>query len=264
MEETAEPAEQKNTVPVIDRMMEVLGQLERRSDGSNIRELTQDLGQPRTTVYRILNTLQHHNMVRRDEDGFYYLGDRLLRLASHVTGGGGQVDIAALGQPVLDKLADEIGESCKLSVLDDQGLLVIAVSQGRREYALAVTPGQRMPVHVGAAGKLLLAHLNEDELQKRFAKPLVALTPKSITDPRRLRRELSRIRKQGWAQDAGEHMLSIQAVSAPVFDRSGKMIAAISVPFLKGTEQQRIDEIREAVMTAAEGLSVALKGQASQ
>ncbi|WP_180900528.1 IclR family transcriptional regulator [Martelella soudanensis] len=262
MEQSVEPAAQKHTVPVIDRMMEVLGLLERRPDGMTIRDLSKALDQPRTTVYRILNTLQVHQVVRRDDDGFYYLGARLLQLAAQVAGSSGQVDIAALSQPVLDQLADEIGESCKLSVLDDKGLLVIAVSQGRRDYALSVTPGQRMPAHVGAAGKLLLSHLDGAELESRLAKPLVAMTAKSVTDPQRLRRELVRIRKQGYGHDAGEHMASIQAVSAPVYDRAGKMLAAISVPFLRGTEQERIDEIREAVIKAAKGLTAALKAQA--
>ena len=68
----------KHTIPVIDRTMEVLGQLERQgADGVTIRELTQKLSLPRTTVYRILNTLQSHDVVRRDDEGSYHLGRRL-------------------------------------------------------------------------------------------------------------------------------------------------------------------------------------------
>jgi len=70
----------KHRIPVIDRMMEVLTQLERRDNGATIRDLVTELKLPRTTVYRILNTLQLHDMVRRDGGGAYRLGRRLLSL----------------------------------------------------------------------------------------------------------------------------------------------------------------------------------------
>ena len=100
---------------------------------------------------------------------------------------------AAIGQPFLDRLASELGEGIKLSVIDREGILVLAAAQGRREYALTVAPGQRLPSHAGAASKLLLAYLPPDELDYWLAKPLAAYTAKTITDPKRLRTELGRI-----------------------------------------------------------------------
>ncbi|WP_306795386.1 IclR family transcriptional regulator C-terminal domain-containing protein, partial [Cohnella sp. GbtcB17] len=91
----------------------------------------------------------------------------------------------------------------KLSVIDQDGILVLAASQGRREYALTVAPGQRMPIHAGAASKMLLAHLSPEELVVWLDKPLIGYTPKSITDPKRLMTELTRIKRLGWAQDRG-------------------------------------------------------------
>src|SRR4051812_47262116 len=97
----------KHTIPVIDRMMDVLGMLERQADGLSIRDLSQRLSLPRTTVYRILNTLQAHDVVRRDANGGYHLGRRLLRLAAHVSANLHEVDLAVLGQPFLDRVAGE-------------------------------------------------------------------------------------------------------------------------------------------------------------
>ena len=119
---------------------------------------------------------------------------------------------------------------------------MLAAAQGRREYALTVAPGQRTPVHAGAAGKLLLAHLAAEELDFRLAQPLAAYTPRTITEPRRLRAELARIRRAGWAQDRGESAPSIQAYAAPVADRDGRVVAAVSVPFLAGTPPARMEE----------------------
>lgn len=241
----------RHTIPAIDRMMEVLAVLERRP-GASITLLTGELGQPRTTVYRILNTLQGHGMVRRDGQGGYWLGRRIATLAAHV-GGAGDVDVAAVAQPFLDRLAGELGNSVKLSVIDAEGVLVIAVAQGKRDYALTVTVGQRMPLHAGAAGKLLFAHEPRDRQDAWLSQPLQVFTPRTITDPRKLLAEATRIRRQGWAQDRGESAPSIFAFAAPVRDADGHVVAALSLPFLQGTEASRMEDLRTAaVETAAE------------
>ncbi|RUT28636.1 IclR family transcriptional regulator [Arsenicitalea aurantiaca] len=256
----AEDAASKHRIPVIDRMMEVLTQLERRANGVTISELVAQLDMPRTTIYRILNTLQLHDMVRRDDGGAYHLGRRLLRLASHVAAGASPFDLASIAQPFLEQIAAQLGEGTKLSVIDHEGILVLAAAQGRREYALTVAPGQRMPIHAGAASKLLIAHLPEEEQANWLERPLMAFTSKSITDPKRLANELTRIKRLGWAQDKGENAPSIHAFAAPVFDKSGTMIAALSVPFLAGAEPSRMEEIRLAVIEAARALSDAIPG----
>ncbi len=248
----------KHTIPVIDRMMDVLGQLERQAEGVTIRELTKRLSLPRTTVYRILNTLQQHDVVRRDDGGGYHLGHRLLSMASQVSTKMHEIDLAAIGQPFLDRLASEVGEGIKLSVIDDQGIMVLAAAAGRREYALTVVPGQRMPIHAGAAGKLLLAHLSPDRQAHWLATPLVAFTPRTITDPKRLKSEMAKIRRLGWAQDKGESAPSIQAYAAPVFSKDGRMVAALSIPFLAGTTPHRMEEIRIAAIDAARAMSAAI------
>ncbi|WP_248307267.1 MULTISPECIES: IclR family transcriptional regulator [unclassified Devosia] len=251
-------AAHKHTIPVIDRMMDLLGALEQRGSGMTISDLTAVLGQPRTSIYRILNTLQQHDMVRRDDAGAYHLGSRLLTLASHVASRATDIDLVAIAQPFIDKLAAELGEGVKLSVIDNEGILVLAASQGRREYALTVAPGQRMPVHAGAASKLLLAYLDPEEQARWIDRPLSAFTTKTVTDPKRLRSELARIRRLGWAQDKGENAPSIQAYAAPVFAKTGKMVAGVSVPFLSGTEPARMELIRMAAIETAAAISQAM------
>jgi len=250
----------KHRIPVIDRMMDVLVQLERRDGGLTIRDLVGQLHLPRTTIYRILNTLQMHEMVHRDENGAYQLGRRLLGLAAHVATGASEIDLAAVAQPALERLADDLGEGVKLSVLDRGVVLVLATALGRREYALTVAPGQRMEAHAGAAGKLLLSYLPTSELATYLARPLAACTTRTLTDPKRLRPELSRVRRLGWAHDKGETVPSIHAFAAPVFDTRGEMVAALSVPFLAGTEPDRMEEIRLATIASAKTLTADIPG----
>ena len=250
----------KHRIPVIDRMMEILSQLERRESGATIRDLVTALALPRTTIYRILNTLQLHDMVRRDDSGAYQLGSRLLGLAAHVAAGGSDVDLVAIAQPVLDRLSAELGEGSKLTVMNGDTTLVIATAPGRREYALSVTPGQRLSCHAGAAGKLLLAFLPEEERSVALTRPMVAYTSKTLTDPRRLATELTRIRRLGWSQDKGEGLASVLAFAAPIFDSRNHMVAALSVPFLAGTEPSRMEDIRLACIAAAKAISANIPG----
>ena len=253
-------AAMKHRIPVIDRMMDVLAQLERRESGATIRDLVTALKLPRTTIYRILNTLQLHDMVHRDDGGAYSLGSRLLTLASHVAIGAGQVDLAAIAQPIMDQLADDIGEASKLTVIDKDGTLVLATASARREYALSVNPGQRLTAHAGAAGKLLLAYMPEADRKAWLNRPLQSFTPRTLTDPKRLASELTRIRRLGWSQDRGEGVSSVHAFAAPIFDSRNQMVAALSIPFLAGAPPDRMESIRLAAIAAAKDISAAIPG----
>ena len=248
----------KHTIPVIDRMMEILAELERHAGGLNIREMTQSLKLPRTTVYRIMNTLQIHEVVRRDDDGVYHLGRRLLALAAHTSARYSDAKLAAICQPFIDRLAAELGEGIKLSIIDADGAMVLAAAQGRREYALTVAAGQRMPIHASAAGKLILAYQPDDIIDYWLNQPLPAYTSKTITDPPKLRTAMASIKRAGWAFDEGETAPSIQAVATPIFIKSGGLAAAISVPFLVGATQDRVEEIKAAAIRTATAASEAL------
>src|SRR5580693_3988994 len=102
-------------------MMEMLFVLEKRPDGATIRDLVEALGVPRTTVYRILNTLEHHDVVRRSGEGLYRLGPRLLRLAARSIGDSKGYDIATIAPPFLRSLSSETGEGSKISIVDGEG-----------------------------------------------------------------------------------------------------------------------------------------------
>jgi DNA-binding IclR family transcriptional regulator len=249
---------ERHRIPAIDRMMDVLGVLERRPEGATIRDLVDLLGLPRTTVYRVLNSLQSHDMVRRSADGAYTLGRRLLALAARALAGAQDYDLASLSMPHLERLSEELGEGSKVSVFDNDGALVIAAVQGRREFALTVVPGQRLPLHAGAASKVLLACLPETELKRLLNGPLAGYTGRTITDAKRLAKELAEIRNKGWAFDKGEYAPSVNAYAAPIPDRTGKTIAALSIPFLAGADKQRMERVRVAVIAAAGAIAADL------
>jgi DNA-binding IclR family transcriptional regulator len=239
-------------------MMGLLAALESHPDGASITMLTAALALPRSTVYRILNTLEAHEVVQRDRSGSYRLGQRLRALADQVPPRTTQFDLAALAQPFLDRVAISAGHSVKLSVLDGDEVLVLAAAQGRRPYALGVAPGQRMAINSGAAGKLLFAFEPPERQTAWLSRPLAAFTARTITDPKRLRTEAARICRQGWAHDRGESAPSIHAFAAPIRDRGERVLAAVSIPFLNGTKSDQIESVRLAVISLADEINAAV------
>lgn len=246
--------------PVIDRMSDLLEMLERRPSGLSIRELTQSLLLPRSTVYRCLNTLESHGIVRRGGTGVYRLGPRLVALAAKVAGVPEEQRLAAFAQPHLHRLAAATGEGCKLSVLAGDRALVVAVGHGGSGdgVAVSVVPGRTFPIHVGAASKLLMAHLPPEVTEELLRTTLPRLTRTTVTDPKWLMAELGEIRRRGYALDRGEYVGSVHALATPVRDGAGRVIAALSIPFLADADARRRVVLRSALRKEAELLSAAL------
>jgi DNA-binding IclR family transcriptional regulator len=256
MDDLSNPTAGKHRIPVIDRMMDVLYLLEQRgAEGATIRELVVALKLPRTSVYRILNTLLGHDMVRRSGRGDFRLGPRLITLAARTLAGAHDYDLATLSKPHLERLAGETGEGCKVSIRDGNRLQVVAAVNGTRQYALSVVAGPRLQLHAGAAGKILMAALTKEELDEQLSAPLVKFTPRTIIDTPRLKAELTRVRKQGWSADRGEYAPSIWAFGAPIHSPAGSVVAALSVPFLAGAPKGHMDKIRVTTIAVAEAIS---------
>lgn len=254
MTQISEEASQKYRIPVIERMVEVFALLERTPEGATIREVVKAVKLSRTTVYRMLNTLSAHDFVHRSPAGTYTLGRRLLTLAAHVAPNVANYDLLAIAQPHLNQMSDITGEGSKLTVLSGDEILVVAAAQGHGQYALSAAAGQRLPIHAGAAGKILLTFSPQQDIDRRLLK-LEALTGQTISDSQHMLNEIALIRERGWSRDMGEQMVGVHAIAAPVRDASGAVIAAVSVPFVAGVEERRVEEIRRAVLAAAEKIS---------
>lgn len=250
MTTTGEPA-LRNAVPILDRAMEALSLLERVPDGASIRQISLELGVPRSTVYRMLNTLLAHKLVRRSDTGVFTLGPRLVALAARVRAEGSNYDLADIATPPMRGLRDELGEPVKLSVRDGDRARVIVALLGRDDDGPAPSTGTSYPLHAGAASKLILAYLPGEELDRLLSGPLTRYTPRTITEPDRLRADLVRIRRQGFAFDQGEHNLTVHAMAAPVLDPSGHFLAALSIPFLADKPDAARERMRQGLLGTA-------------
>ncbi len=245
----------RNGVPVLERTLDMLAVFEREPEGATIRGLMQELGLPRSTVYRILNTLLAHRIVRRSSDGVFSLGPRITALAARVKTDGSSYDLAEIATPVAQQLRDELGEPTKLSVRDGDRAKVIVAVLGRHEFTPAPSIGTSYPLHAGAASKMIMAHMSPADLERHLSAPLVRYTPRTITEPEKLRADLARIRKQGFAMDMGEHSLSVHAVAAPVVDPAGRFLGALSIPYLADKDAETRERLRAGVVQAAAAIS---------
>src|SRR6185295_263791 len=192
-----------------------------------LSDLAREVGLNKTTVFRLLTALENAEMIERTASGeAYRLGPELVRLASRV------VDKSALraaAGPTLHVLAGETRETVTLEVLVGSEILILDETTGGHVIGAMPSLGTRWPAHATSTGKVLLAALPEAELMARLNGPLKEFTPRTITDPAALRRELDRVRANGYAVASEELEPGYVAVGAPVRAAGGDVVAAVSV-----------------------------------
>ena len=219
-----EPTGQVRSVAKAIELLELL--LARRAP-LTLQELSTASGYPKSTVHALLSTLRDHAMVEQRPDGKYALGIRLFECGCAVSA---TWDITRSARPHLEQLAAETGVSAFLSVLDGGSVLSFNQCPGSAGMLVVPEVGYRLPLHATSQGKLLLSQFSDAEVRSRLqASGMPAFTPHTITDTEQLLPALAEIRMQGYAVEDGEYKIGLRSVSAPVFDRSGRMRYAMGV-----------------------------------
>ncbi|MFV2177269.1 IclR family transcriptional regulator [Actinomadura sp. LOL_016] len=205
-----------------------LGILIELGDGPrNLDELATTAGVHKTTVLRLLRTLEEERFVHRDGDHRFHLGSRMFALARASLEQHGIRDVAA---PHLAKLNETTGQTIHLGVLEGDDVIYLAKYDSRHAIRMYSRVGLPMPLHATAIAKVLLADLPAAR-RRRIAEDIeyTRFTDNTITGPRELLAELDRVAEQGHAMDDAEHETFIRCVGAPVRDASGRVAAAVSV-----------------------------------
>jgi len=193
-----------------------------------VKELAAATGLTRNRVMRLAGTLEHRAYLIYDRTkAKYTLGPRMMILGKvferHQT-------LVALARPILRELVQQTGESASLYVRDGLERVVLAREESTQSVRYSVSEGQRMHLHAGAGGKVLLA-FGPPELLKQVLKKqsLTQLTESTLTDPRALAEELEKVRRLGLAVSLGERSPDAGAIAAPVFDDKGQLVAALGI-----------------------------------
>ena len=170
--------------------------------------------------------------------------------------------IRRAAHPVLLDLRHKTRESAQLAVLDGTDIVIIDTEESYAFVREITTPGQRTPAHALSTGKVLMAYLPDAQLEALLRRRRRrAFTAKTITAADDLRRELARVRRQGFALADEEYEEGVIGIAAPIFDRWGTAVAAISVGGPRGRLLPRLDAVVAHVRRAAEAVTRALRWQ---
>lgn len=218
-------------VPAADQTLRILTHLARQRGPVAARTLSSVLGIPRSTVYHLLATLEQHGfVVHLESDRRWGLGTAAFEL------GGGyarQAPLARLGRPLIAALADHTGENAHLAVMSGADVLYIVEERAPRRPALVTDVGVRLPAHLTATGRAMLAALPREQVRALYpdAAAFADRTGRGPRRPAELRDVLRRVRADGFATEDGEVTLGLSSVGRAVLDHAGWPAAAIAVTF---------------------------------
>ncbi|MER5663733.1 IclR family transcriptional regulator domain-containing protein [Streptomyces mirabilis] len=186
----------------------------------NLTEVAQATGLARATARRALITLEHL--------GYVTAHDRVFRLTPRVLGLGfpplSRTSLAEIAAPHLTELSQRLHDSVSLAVLTGDEIQYTGRVSTSRVMSVHITIGTRLPAYPTALGRVMLADLPEPPLTE-----LLPLTPRTITDPARLRAVLDRVREEGYALVDEELEVGLRSVAVPVRERGGRVVAAVNV-----------------------------------
>lgn len=206
-------------------LLDLIGE---RDQPARFKDLQAASGLPKGTLARLLNTLVAFRLARHEpSDNTYRLGNRLFELAHRVWD---TFDLRGAASPQLDRLAAETLETVALAASDNDQVVYIDHRSQRGPFGFRIEVGRRAPLHCTAPGKALLAFCAPHEQRAMLARiSLEHFTATTLTQADALIADLAISRVRGYALSQGEHVEGVVSAAAPVFDHTGKAIAAIGV-----------------------------------
>ncbi|MGH2407823.1 MAG: IclR family transcriptional regulator [Candidatus Limnocylindrales bacterium] len=243
---------------VVDRVVDILETFPRLGPELGVSDVSRALGLKKATTHRILASLLRRGIVAQNATTRRYrLGMKLWELGQLATS---QVDWGERVKPFLQELTDVSGETTHLAVLNDGQVLYVEKVESSRSLRMPSQVGRRLPVHCTGVGKALVAFLPEEVLAGLLSRRgMPAFTPNTITELERLREELERVRRRGYAVDDQEIEEGLVCVAAPVRDHTGHVVAATSIagPSSRLRPETIVMHAAE-VVAAANSMSLAL------
>lgn len=242
-------------VQSVDRALEILEHLKRSKNGLGITDLSRRLDVAKSTVHRLVSSLEKYDYVKRvDDRGIYGLGLKFLEMNQVVIE---KLNIVETAHPVLDELTARIDEITHLGMLDGYDLIYIDKVETTSTIRIYSQTGRRAPMYCTGIGKALLAYFQESKLAAYLDHhELLQYTDTTLTNPVKLKEELEEIKEKGYAVDNEEHEKGVRCVAAPIFNHIGEVCYAISVtaPSSRMTDS-RMKEIIPLILKTSDTIS---------
>ncbi len=241
-------------VRAVERAMRILSSFDGERTDRGVSEIAQATGLHKATAHRIMMTLLNGGFLERAPDGEKFrLGIRVLELGLGALRG---LDLRRAAFPYMQQLVDRFNETCDLGIYDRGMVLYVEVVHSEHSLTIAARVGRRLPAYCTASGRVFLAHLPPEMVEPVLTAPMPPCTARTVTSPARLREELEVTRRRGYSLDDEEFERGIRAVSAPIRNVDGNVIAALSMPGpINRMPPQRVREIADALVETANAIS---------
>jgi DNA-binding IclR family transcriptional regulator len=249
-------------VPAVARALTLLDRLARGREPMTLARLSSELALPKSSVHGLCTTLVSFGYLRRQADGSFLIGPRVMGLAEAFVAG---TDVAQEFNALWGGSGMAPEETVLLSVLSGNEALYVAVRNGARPLGIALNVGMRLPAYLSGSGKAMLAQLPAEEVRRRFTGQLsTRLTSKGPRDIESLLKELALTRKRGYSIDDEAVREGVYSFGAAVFDASGDAVAAVAVCITKAQlGSDRGARHRDAALDVARRLTQRLGGEAA-
>jgi DNA-binding IclR family transcriptional regulator len=189
-------------------------------------ELSEKLGFPSSTVNRLLHILESSGFVKQNPATKKYMLGRSAAEIGRAFSKSLSNRIVTIAQPHLDGLRDMIGETVGLEVMSNNNTTLVYEATGPSPVRVSFNVGDRLPFHVAAGAKAILAFSSSEVVDRQLKEKLIRFTPNTITKKKVLKSQLEEIRRQGVAFDNGELNMDVHAIGAPIFNHDEKPVAA--------------------------------------
>ena len=254
-EPVSELANERYTVPALQRGLQLLQAFTRTERAHTGAELSRRLDLPRASVFRSLCTLEQMGFLDRDADGATFrLGLGVLRLGFEYLA---SMELTEHGRPVVEALCERCGYSAHIVVRDRTEVVFVAKAAGRSALFHSIQVGARLPAHATVLGRILLADQDRAGLRYLYPQePLPMHTSQTPTTVEALQRLIAQDRAQGFGVSQGGYESGISTIAAPVFNDQAITVAAISITVpTQQIDPERLRELVAEVREAAQQLT---------
>ncbi len=246
----------KKPVKSLMKALRVLDTLGDCPGGLGITDLSAALNAPKSTVHRLVSTLEAAKYVVFDPPtSKYSLGNRVAKLGEQLNH---QSSLLTFAMPMLEQLTRECHEASHLAIMQGTEVVYVSHEESKEPVRISFGMGHRAPAHCTALGKAFLAELTDSDILMLYKnrKRLDGLTPRTKRSLRELLAELAIVRKEGIAYDNEEYMTGLRCMAAPIRDFSSRIVAATSLSMFKHKmTAERRDFFKEALMRGSAELS---------
>jgi DNA-binding IclR family transcriptional regulator len=249
-------------VPAVTRALCLLDKLAAQREPMTLARLATDLALPKSSVHGLCNTLVSFGYLQRQQDGAFRIGPRVMSLAEAFVSG---TDVAREFN-ALWRDAAAPDETVVLSVLNGTEVVYVGARNGRRPLGLAFNVGMRLPAHLAATGKAMLAWREPAAVRTLFrGAPLPQMSGKGVRRIGELVKELEATRERGWSVDDEGVREGVYCIGVPIFDASGEAVAGVGLCLNKAMlGGQREAGHRDEILRIASQLSRRLGAPSSR